>query len=183
MLSEETNQLLTRVGPGTPMGDLLRRYWMPIAGVTEFDHQNTQRAIRLLGEDLVLYRDKSGTFGLVDRHCPHRRADLAYGFVEKCGLRCHYHGWLFNEQGKCLEQPYEEMAAPTGRFKDKVSLKSYPVAAHAGILWAYLGPATCSSNTQLGAVYLEEWLRSNRHRRGSVQLAAMPGKLHRPRSL
>jgi 5,5'-dehydrodivanillate O-demethylase oxygenase subunit len=141
MLNEETNQLLTRVGPGTPMGNLLRRYWMPIAGVAEFDANNTQRAIRLLGEDLVLYRDKSGTFGLVDRHCPHRRADLAYGFVENCGLRCHYHGWLFNEKGQCLEQPYEEMAAPASRFKDKVTLKSYPVEAHAGMIWAYLGPA------------------------------------------
>jgi 5,5'-dehydrodivanillate O-demethylase len=141
MLNEETNQLLTRVGPGTPMGDLLRRYWMPIAGVAEFDADNTHRAVRLFGEDLVLYRDKSGTFGLVDRHCPHRRADLAYGFVEKCGLRCHYHGWLFNEKGKCLEQPYEEMAAPVGRFKDKVTLKSYPVEALAGMIWAYLGPA------------------------------------------
>ena len=122
MLNEETNQLLTRVGPGTPMGNLLRRHWMPVAGVAEFDAQNTHRPVRLLGEDLVLYRDKSGTFGLVDRHCPHRRADLAFGFVENCGLRCHYHGWLFNEHGKCLESnPTRRSRHPPVASKDKVS--------------------------------------------------------------
>ena len=86
MLSREENELITRVTPGTPMGDTMRRYWMPIAGVTELE-RNPIKAVRLMGEDLVLYRDMSGTYGLVDRHCPHRRADLAYGFVEDCGIR------------------------------------------------------------------------------------------------
>ena len=81
-----TNELLTRVGPGTPMGEVLRRHWFPVAGVSEFDTQRV-RAIRLMGEDLVLYRDLSGTFGLTERQCAHRRADLSYGFVEKSGLR------------------------------------------------------------------------------------------------
>src|SRR5690606_17408887 len=101
MLTQEQNELLTRVGPGTAMGDLLRRYWMPIAGVSEFEHRQT-KPVRLFGEDLVLYRDLSGQFGLLDRHCPHRRADLSYGFVEADGLRCHYHGWQFNHTGVCV---------------------------------------------------------------------------------
>jgi 5,5'-dehydrodivanillate O-demethylase len=126
MLSRQENELLTQVGLGTPMGELLRRYWMPIAALTEFE-KNAIKPIRLLGEDLILYRDLNGTLGLLDRHCPHRRADLSYGFVEKCGLRCNYHGWLFEETGRCLEQPYEDLAAPEAGFK-------------AGLVWAYLGP-------------------------------------------
>ena len=93
-----------------------------------------------LGEDLVLYRDLGGRYGLVERQCPHRRADLAYGFVEECGLRCHYHGWLYDETGRCTAQPYEDIAHPEARLKDKVRLKAYPVQALGGLLWAYLGP-------------------------------------------
>ncbi len=139
MLTEEKNRLLTQVGPGTPMGELLRRYWMPIAAVSEFETKEL-KPVRLLGEDLVLYKDRSGTFGLVDRHCPHRRADLSYGFTETCGLRCNYHGWLFDESGACIEQPFDDLAHPEARFKDKVRIKAYPVEAKAGLLWAYLGP-------------------------------------------
>jgi 5,5'-dehydrodivanillate O-demethylase oxygenase subunit len=139
MLTEERNRLLAQVGAGTPMGDLLRRYWMPIAGVSELE-QNPVKAVRLMGEDLVLYRDLSGTYGLVDRHCPHRRADLSYGFVETCGLRCNYHGWLYDHDGTTLEQPYEDIANPDARYRDKIRIKAYPVEAKAGLLWAYLGP-------------------------------------------
>ena len=139
MLSEERNRLLSHVGPGTPMGDLMRRYWMPIAGVSELE-TNPVTPVRIMGEDLVLYRDLSGNYGLVDRHCPHRRADLSYGFVENCGLRCNYHGWLFDNDGRTLEQPYEDIANPDARFRDKVTVKAYPVEAKAGMLWAYLGP-------------------------------------------
>ena len=139
MLSEEQNRTLTRVGAGTPMGELLRRYWMPIAAVSELDASPT-KPVRLMGEDLVLYRDRQGTYGLLDRHCAHRRADLSYGFVENCGLRCNYHGWLYGESGQCLAQPFEEVAHPEARYKDKIRLKAYPVEAKAGLLWAYLGP-------------------------------------------
>ncbi|MBV8842563.1 MAG: aromatic ring-hydroxylating dioxygenase subunit alpha [Bryobacterales bacterium] len=139
MLDFATNQLLTQTSAGTPMGDLLRRYWMPIAAVSEFDHRSI-KPVRLLGEDLTLYKDLSGAYGLVDRHCPHRRADMSYGFVEQCGLRCNYHGWLFDEAGRCTEQPYEEMEAPEARFKDRVRIKAYPVQTLAGLIWAYLGP-------------------------------------------
>jgi 5,5'-dehydrodivanillate O-demethylase oxygenase subunit len=140
MLTAEQNEMLTRVAPGTPMGELLRRYWMPIAGVSEFA-QRAVKPIRLLGEDLVLYKDLSGTFGLVDRHCPHRRADLSYGFVENCGIRCNYHGWLFNEAGRCIEQPFEDTVQPDVKFRDKVQTPAYPVETKGGLVWAYMGPA------------------------------------------
>jgi 5,5'-dehydrodivanillate O-demethylase oxygenase subunit len=139
MLTEEQNVLLTRVGLGTPMGDLLRRYWMPVAGVSEFEKLSI-KPLRVFGEDLVLYRDLHGTFGLVDRHCPHRRADLSYGFVEDCGIRCNYHGWRFDEAGNCLEQPFEDVANPDANFKSKVHVTAYPVETKGGLVWAYLGP-------------------------------------------
>jgi 5,5'-dehydrodivanillate O-demethylase len=139
MLTAEQNRQLTEVGPGTPMGNLLRRYWMPIAGVSEFETISI-KPLRLFGEDLVLYKDMGGTFGLVDRHCPHRRADLSYGFVEDCGIRCNYHGWRFDEAGNCLEQPYEDVANPDARFREKIRITSYPIEPKGGLLWAYMGP-------------------------------------------
>jgi 5,5'-dehydrodivanillate O-demethylase len=139
MLTAEQNRLLTQVTPGKPMGNLLRRYWMPIAAVSEFETVPV-KAVRFFGEDLVLYRDLSGTFGLVERHCPHRRADLSYGFVEACGLRCNYHGWLWDRDGTCLEQPFDDIAHPGTRFRDNVKIGSYPVEAKGGLLWAYFGP-------------------------------------------
>ena len=139
MLSAEKNRLLCETGPGTPMGELLRRYWQPIAGAAELDSPGT-KPVRVLGEDLVLYRDRAGSYGLVDRHCPHRRADMSYGFAEDRGLRCSYHGWQFDETGCCLHQPFEERAHPHARFKEKVAIKAYPVEAKAGLLWAYMGP-------------------------------------------
>jgi 5,5'-dehydrodivanillate O-demethylase oxygenase subunit len=159
MLSEEKNRLLCQTGPDTPMGELLRRYWQPIAGVSELDATPT-KPVRIMGEDLVLYRDRAGTYGLVDRHCPHRRADLSYGFVEDCGLRCNYHGWLFDETGACLHQPFEERAHPHARFKEKVAVKAYPAEAKAGIVWAYLGPEP--------APLLPDWDRF--HHRGYKQV-------------
>jgi 5,5'-dehydrodivanillate O-demethylase oxygenase subunit len=139
MLSEAKNKLLTQVGPGTPMGDYLRRYWFPVAAAAEFDDKDV-KAIRLLGEDLTLYKDLSGTFGLVDRHCPHRRADMSYGFVEKKGLRCNYHGWLMDETGACIEQPYEDTVNPNNKLKERCSIKAYPVREMRGLLWTYMGP-------------------------------------------
>jgi len=139
MLDASKNELLTQVRRGTAMGELLRRYWMPVAAVSEFDSESV-KPVRLMGEDLTLYRDRSGTFGLVDRHCPHRSADMSYGFVEQCGLRCNYHGWLFDHDGRCIEQPYEDVTQPEARFRDKIRIKAYPVETHAGLLWTYLGP-------------------------------------------
>ena len=130
---------LTQTGAGTPMGDLLRRYWWPIAGASELDRPGA-KPVRLLGEDLVLYKDLGGRWGLIDRHCRHRRADLSYGYVEARGLRCNYHGWLYDEAGGCLAQPYEDVAYPEGRLRDAVHIKAYPVAELGGLIWAYLGP-------------------------------------------
>lgn len=139
MLSPEENAKLMQVGPGTLMGELMRRYWQPVAAVAELD-DNPTKPLRLMGEDLVIYKDKSGTYGLIDQHCPHRRADMSYGFVEDCGLRCNYHGWLFDEQGRCIEQPFEETVHPEANFKERVQTKAYKIQPKAGILWAYLGP-------------------------------------------
>ena len=139
MLTEEKNRQLTQVGPGTPMGEVLRRHWHPIAGVDELDRQAI-KAVRLLGEDLVLFKDLSGHYGLTDRHCAHRRADLSYGFVEAHGIRCNYHGWQFDAQGQCLAAPFEDQVDPQCRLRQKVRLKAYPVQAKAGLLWAYMGP-------------------------------------------
>ena len=139
MLSADKNQQLTQVGPGTPMGEVLRRHWHPIAGIDELDRQPV-KAVRLMGEDLVLYKDLSGDYGLVDRQCAHRRADLSYGFVEAHGLRCNYHGWQFNAAGQCMEQPYEEQVDPQARQKCKIRIKAYQVRPLAGLLWAYMGP-------------------------------------------
>jgi 5,5'-dehydrodivanillate O-demethylase len=140
MLTPDKNKLLTEVGPGTKMGDLMRRYWQPIAGASEFDETHRVKPVRLMGEDLVLYQDLNGTFGLLDRHCAHRRADLSYGFVEQCGLRCNYHGWVYDEKGNCLAQPYEDMAHPDANMKARIHIKHYPARELAGIVWAYLGP-------------------------------------------
>ncbi|HCH35837.1 MAG TPA: aromatic ring-hydroxylating dioxygenase subunit alpha, partial [Dehalococcoidia bacterium] len=111
MLTQEQNELLTQVGKGTPMGELLRRYWHPIAAAAELNEKPT-KPVRLLGEDLVLYKDKSGEIGLIDRFCPHRRVDLSYGIPEENGLRCMYHGWMLNKEGQCIEQPFEETVRP-----------------------------------------------------------------------
>jgi 5,5'-dehydrodivanillate O-demethylase oxygenase subunit len=137
MLTREENELLTRIGPGTPMGALMRRYWHPLAAVEHMRGRWTKR-VRILGEDLVLYRDRSGTLGLIGEFCPHRRASLAYGIPTDDGIRCPYHGWKFDGAGRCLEQPNEPEAS---NFKDKVSLPGYPVQELAGMIWAYLGPA------------------------------------------
>jgi len=137
VLSAEKNKILTQVGPGTPMGEYLRRYWMPIAGASEFD-TIAIKPIRLMGEDLVLYKDLSGRFGLLDRHCPHRRADLAYGFVEDTGIRCNYHGWRMDEAGRVVEQPYDDIVNP--RPRGRCTTRAYPVKEAAGLLWAYMGP-------------------------------------------
>jgi 5,5'-dehydrodivanillate O-demethylase len=139
LLDRSDAETLARVGAGSPVGELLRRYWMPIAAEAELEEKPI-RPVRLLGEDLLLYRDRSGTYGLLDRWCPHRRFDLAYGMVEERGIRCSYHGWCFDDTGRCLEQPFEDTVNPNSTFKEKASTKAYPVEAKAGLLWAYVGP-------------------------------------------
>ncbi len=146
MLSKQENDLLTRVGPGTPMGALMRRYWHPVAASGELDASPFRtKEVRILGEDLVLYRDRSGRLGLIDRWCPHRRVNMAYGVVEDDGLRCQYHGWKFDATGACTEQPFEETVHPDGRFREKCGVAAYRVEARAGLVFAYLGPQPAPS--------------------------------------
>jgi 5,5'-dehydrodivanillate O-demethylase len=140
MLSAEVNDRYTRVGAGTPTGELMRRYWHPVAAVSEMNDIFTKK-VRLLGEDLILYKDRSGTFGLIEPLCAHRRMNMIYGIPEEAGLRCPYHGWLFDETGACTEQPYEETEDPEANFKAKVSMKAYPVQVKAGLIFTYMGPA------------------------------------------
>lgn len=139
MLSAEKNRALTEVGPGTPMGEVLRRHWHPVAAVDALDRDPLQ-PVRLLGEDWVLFRDGAGAYGLVDRRCSHRRTDLAHGFVETEGLRCHYHGWQFATDGRCIAQPYEDTVDPECRLRARAGLRAGLVRARAGLLWAYVGP-------------------------------------------
>lgn len=139
MATRDENERLTRIGPGTPMGNLLRRYWQPVGTEAELQEKPVQR-IRILGEDLTLFRTENGDYGLIDERCAHRRMSLEYGIPEECGLRCAYHGWLFDAQGRCLEQPFEEIAHPENRFKDEIRIKAYPVTALGGLVWAWFGP-------------------------------------------
>lgn len=136
MLTAEQNELLTRVGPGTPMGNLMRRYWQPIAAASELGTRWTKR-VRLLGEDLVLFRDRQGRRGLIAEQCPHRRASFAHGIPTADGIRCPYHGWEFSAEGKCLNQPNEP---DNCAFREKVTTDAYPVEELGGMLFAYLGP-------------------------------------------
>jgi phenylpropionate dioxygenase-like ring-hydroxylating dioxygenase large terminal subunit len=137
LLSREQNDLITRTAKGTPAGELMRRYWQPAALVDELAGNRPIRPLKLFGEDLVLFRDEHGRYGLVGRHCPHRGTDLAYGRLEDGGLRCPFHGWLFDIAGKCLETPAEP---PESNLCANISQKAYPVVEKSGILFAYLGP-------------------------------------------
>jgi 5,5'-dehydrodivanillate O-demethylase len=136
MLTQAENEMLTRVGPGTPCGELMRRYWHPVAATVQLE-DHPVRKVRILGEDLVLFRDRSGTLGLIAPRCPHRAMHMAFGIPEAEGLRCPYHGWRFDGTGRCLEQP---LAAPDSTFKDRVRTTAYPVQEMGGLVWAYLGP-------------------------------------------
>ena len=137
MLTQEQNDTLTLVGPGTPAGELLRRYWYPIAIAGELTDEQPTKFARLLGEDLVLFKDKSGRVGLLADHCSHRGASLLYGRVEERGISCAYHGWLYDCDGNILETPPERNDA----IMKSVKHTAYPVQKFIGLYWAYMGPA------------------------------------------
>ncbi|MBT5494413.1 MAG: Rieske 2Fe-2S domain-containing protein, partial [Alphaproteobacteria bacterium] len=139
MLSRDENDLLTQTSSGTPMGDYMRRFWMPVMLAEELGEPDSAPVrVRLLGEDLIAFRDTKGRVGLVDRYCPHRRANLFFGRNEDCGIRCIYHGWKFDVDGNCVDLPSEP---PESRFREKVRLTAYPTTIKGGVLWAYMGPA------------------------------------------
>jgi phthalate 4,5-dioxygenase len=138
MLSSEQNERLTRVGRDTPMGMMFRRYWLPALLASELpEPDGPPIRIRLLGEDLLAFRDSDGHVGLTDAFCPHRRAPLFFGRNEECGIRCVYHGWKFDRNGACVDMPSEP---PDSLFKTKVRLTTYPTWEGGGIVWSYLGP-------------------------------------------
>jgi phthalate 4,5-dioxygenase oxygenase subunit len=137
MLTKEENERLTRVGPGTPMGETMRRYWMPALLSWELPESDCPPTrVKLLGEDLVAFRTTDGKVGLIEEFCPHRGASLWLGRNEDNGLRCVYHGWKFDRTGRCVEQMNEPQP-----FCDKIRVTAYPTVELGGIVWAYLGPA------------------------------------------
>ena len=136
MMSQEQNDLITRIGPNDPCGKLMRMYWQPAALVDELQGPRAIRPVKLLGEDLVMFRDELGRYGLIDRHCAHRGADLAFGRLEQGGLRCAFHGWLFDVSGQCLQTPAEPKDS---KLCQGIKQRAYPVVEKSGILWAYLG--------------------------------------------
>jgi phthalate 4,5-dioxygenase oxygenase subunit len=138
MLSAEENELLTRVGPGTPMGELMRQYWLPVLLSEELPERDGRpQRVRLLCENLIAFRDSDGGIGLLADNCPHRGASLFFGRNEEAGLRCVYHGWKFDVSGRCVDMPNEP---PESNFKDKVRATAYPCQERNGIVWTYMGP-------------------------------------------
>ncbi len=136
MLSQANNDLVTQTGPGTPGGKLLRSYWQPIATAEEMPIGGAPLPLKVLGEELVLFRDDKDRLGLIGLHCAHRGTDLSYGRVENGGLRCLYHGWLFDVNGACIDQPAEP---DDKKFCHKVRQTAYPVKEYGGAIWTYMG--------------------------------------------
>ena len=178
MLPPKENELITRVGPGTPMGNAMRRYWIPACLSREIAEPDCPPVrVRLLGEDLVAFRDTEGRIGLVDEFCPHRRVSLYFGRNEECGLRCVYHGWKFDVDGNCVDQLNEP---PEHQFKQHIQLTAYPTVELGGLVWAYLGPADKMPPPPKFAwtqVPRKPPARLQGHR--GMQLAAGAGRRHR----
>lgn len=139
MLSREDNDILTQVSEGTPMGDMMRRFWIPALLASEIaEVDGAPKRFRLLGEDLIAFRNTDGKVGILEELCPHRRSSLALGVNAENGVRCLYHGWKFGVDGECLDTPAEP---PGSSMVGRVRAKSYAVREAAGVIWAYMGPA------------------------------------------
>lgn len=136
MATREQNELLTRVGPETPMGELFRQYQIPLLISSELGAEGPPKRVRLLGEDLVAFRTQSGRVGLVGEACQHRCASLYFGRIEEDGIRCIYHGWKYGFGGQCLDMPN---VPPGSQFKEKISHIGYPCVEKGGLIWAYMG--------------------------------------------
>ena len=152
MLTAKDNELLCRVGPGTPMGTLMRRYWQPIFLKSELpEPDGAPIRVRHLGENLIAWRNSDGSVGLMQNACPHRGASMFFGRNEENGLRCVYHGWKFDNEGQCVDMPNEPAES---NFKHKIRIQAYPVVEKGGVMWTYMGPA--AEQPEMPAY---EWLR------------------------
>src|SRR5919198_1643460 len=139
MLSRDENELLTQVGPATPMGELFRRFWIPALLSEELPGPDCEPVrLRLLGEDLLAFKDSHSRIAILDAYCPHRSAPMFFGRNEECGLRCVYHGWKFNAAGECVDMPNEPAESD---FRTKVRATAYPSAEYAGLVWIYMEPS------------------------------------------
>src|SRR5918912_2134633 len=136
MLSKENNELLTRIGPGTPMGRLMRQYWMPVLRSAKLEADGAPARVRLMGQDFVAFRATDGRVGFLDERCPHRGVSLALARNEDCALRCIFHGWKIDVSGKVVETPSEP---PESNLASKVRVKHYPVKEAGGLVWGWLG--------------------------------------------
>lgn len=154
MMTAEENEILTRVGPGTRMGALLRRYWQPVATAADIEDRWTHR-VRVFGENLVLFKDRTGKLGLIGETCPHRNASMAYGIPAEDGIRCPYHGWKFDEKGHCIELPNETRHALLGQK----AIPAYPVQEMGGLIFAYLGPLPAPLLPKLDGLVVEGAIR------------------------
>src|SRR5215468_4828331 len=137
MLSKDTTELLCRVSAGTPMGSVMRQYWIPALYSWELEPDGDPQRVRFLGEDLIAFRDSNGTPGFIANNCPHRGASLFFGRNEEAGLRCVYHGWKFAADGTCVDMPNEPAESD---FKQKVRVTAYPTEEAGGVIWAFMGP-------------------------------------------
>src|SRR5580765_2727893 len=138
MLSAEDNRLLTESDAGTPMGELLRRFWLPVLLSEELPEPDSDpKKVVVMGEELLAFRDTDGKVGLIDQYCPHRGANLWFGRNEECGIRCVYHGWKFDVTGQCVDMPSEPAES---NFKAKIKATAYPAVERSGTIWIYMGP-------------------------------------------
>ena len=174
MLKQEENELITRVGPGTPMGNFMREYWVPAMLSSEVPAADSDPVrILLLGEQLIGFRDSNGNVGLLQNNCPHRGASLFFGRNEEAGLRCVYHGWKFDVEGNCIDMPNEPAESD---FRHKVKAMAYPCQERGGIVWTYMGPR----KTPPPLPDLEGNMQPDSDQNSArVQLAADPGRRHR----
>ncbi|HKU94104.1 MAG TPA: Rieske 2Fe-2S domain-containing protein [Vineibacter sp.] len=176
MLSARDNDALTRVGPGTPMGELMRQYWIPACLSSELEANGEPMRLLLLGEQLIAFRDSSGRIGIMEHRCPHRCASLFFGRNEHDGLRCVYHGWKFDVAGNCVDMPNVPAAQD---FKSKVKTKAYKVVERAGLVWTYMGSrAEAPPLPEIEALMLPEAERSLRvHQRDCNWLQSLEGDI------
>jgi phenylpropionate dioxygenase-like ring-hydroxylating dioxygenase large terminal subunit len=172
MLSHDDNERLCRIGPGTPMGNLFRRFWLPALLVAEVPAPDSPpKRLRILGEDLVAFRDTGGRVGIVEAYCPHKLAQLFWGRNEDCGLRCAYHGWKFDVDGKCVDIPN---VADAANLRRKMAITAYPTREAGGVVWVYMGPAELEPElpalewTELDSdrVHVSRWLQGSNWAQG-----------------